>query len=707
MPRKFTSLLTGLMLSAVATQAATPMPAGQSSGASSLYGYMGYSEAEDFVAGLYNFTLPGYSMTWADPIYQDATMSLQSGWLRNGRICGFIPYYYLSQLVTVIYVEMDLETGYPYIFEDNDITDGAYEICAYNSSDNHIYGYAFDGAGDWWFMRSPADRPFDMEKIKSLPTQRDERQLCSALTWDEKDKTLYGVNADNKLVTITPQGKQNEVMQLSEYSLPYISGLCRSASDDRLYWNATIKAPGYLNEVSYLYTIQPDMQKAAEIDEFENSEQFMFLIDTDKSYPSDNPAEAITVSTDFKDGESSGTVTFALPANTVGGEALNGPVSWMIRLDGDKFDEGNSTAGTQVKAELSDLSEGMHYIALTPSCDGKSGASAYTEVYVGIDTPSSPTGVSLTKESVTWDAVTTGQHGGYIDASKVKYKVYINDILEATTTDTRIPVSISTTLPLTRYQAKVEAIADGKTSTPALSNPIVEGAPLQLDVQIEPTAKQVALMLTDDVNADGYGWTFDPEDVCLVADYSETEPMDDWIFMPAIDFPDKDVLYEVNLEAISADSRYAGELFEVAFGDEPTPEAMTTKVIARTNPDAWGYTTYRGLFSINQPMKGYIGIHACSLTDQYGMKFRNINILRTNIGSSVSEMADGMMHFSVSALEGSIRIEGAPGGKYEVYTTDGMLRASGQLTDSPSYVDVSSGMYLVRSAGQTAKVLVR
>ncbi len=602
-----------------------------SQGESTLFGYMGYSEADNFMAGLYNFTFPGFAVTWEDQIYQDATMCLQTGWLKDGKVCGFIPYYYLSQLITIIYVECDLTTGAVSLFSDHDVKDGAYEICAYNSMDDHIYGYGFDEKGDWWFMRSPADRPFALEKIKPLPTMRDERQICAALTYDDKEKTLYGVNADNKLVTITPLGVQHEKMQLSQYALPYVTGLCRSTRDDLFYWNAIIKAPGYLSEVSYLYTLDPAKGKVTEIDEFENGEQFMFLINTDKTYPEDYPGAADVVSIDFDEGASSGSVEFGLPSSTIGGASITQTIAWEILLDGESYGKGEGEAAQSVKSSFDDLAEGMHYITLAPSLGNKTGPSAYVEIYIGNDTPSAPANVVLTRNEVCWNPVTTGLHGGYVDASKVRYKVYLNDVYEGETSETRMPVSISTKMPLSRYEAKVEAVYGDKVSEAALSNAIVEGAPLQLDVQLDPTAKQVTLMLTEDVNGDGYGWSYDSENMCLVSDYSENGPMDDWVFMPVTDFPDKDVMYEVLLDAKAGNVQYSGEEFEVAFGNAPTPDAMRTTVISCVAPEGSAFTEYRGLFGIEAAMSGYVGIHACSAENQYGMLFKNIRIRRTNV----------------------------------------------------------------------------
>ncbi|MDE6410741.1 MAG: hypothetical protein K2K81_10955 [Muribaculaceae bacterium] len=624
---------------------------------SSLYGYLGYSDATDFKAGLYNITPAGVMLKWDDPLYEDATLSLQTGWLRNGRICGFIPYYYLSQLVTVIYIEMDFENGEILSFLDRDAKEGAFEVCAYNPVDDFIYGYGFDDKGDWWFMRAPATAPFATENIKKLSSMKEQREVCSALTYNLKDKTVYGVNADNNLVAITPMGMQHTAMALDQYALPYVSGLSYSTSQDLFYWNSTVKAPGYLNEVSYLTSIDLYNRSYERVDEYENTEQYMFFVDTDTSFNPEAPAEGKLVSSDFTTGETSGAVSWTLPVATCGGKDIEGTLSWSVLLDGDQIYEGEGTPGEKVSSSFEKLSEGLHYISLRVSSDGLFGPDCYNEIYVGQDTPDAPRAVTLSSSKVSWEAVNTGVHGGYVDASAMKYRVYINEVFEAETAVTSLSVDIPTSGPLKRYEAKVIAVAGEKSSKPAYSNPLIEGTPLSLDVTFPPTIEQVNLMQRFDGDGDGYSWAYNSEKGCLQSEYSEAGPTDDWLILPMIDFDNADIFYSVSVEAACVNSDRTEEWFEVRYGKEVVPEAMTTAVIERSKPGIKGYQTISGLFSIKQPGAGYIALHSISDPNQYGIQIRNIKVSRTEIvadsPSAVGDlsgkgMADGSLKAEVS-----------------------------------------------------------
>lgn len=599
-------------------------------GTTEVFGYLGYSESDDFAAGLYKIENPGLSLIWDDPIYADATISLQTGWKNGDRICGFIPYYYLGELITIIYIELDAKTGYPLAFVDQDAVEGAFEIATLNPADNHIYGYGYDDKGNWLFMKAPAETPFSTVPIKYLSKQ-EEGQICSAFTYSEKDKIFYGVNADNQFVRIAPNGNQTSVMALSPYIQPYVSGLCHSASENIFYWNATLRKPGNLDDVSYLYTIDPEEKKSTEIDEYEYCEQFMFFITSGDSFPADAPAMPTFISSDFATGAPSGSVVFKLPALTEGGSSITTNVTWHAYLDGKEYENGENAPGENITLTFESLAPGTHLITVQPVTAGISGQSASCTIFIGNDTPSTPQNVELSVSKISWSPVTTGSNGGYIDPSKIIYNVYLNGAKEATTSDTNVDINISTDLPLRKYSAYVEACFGDLISKPGYSNTIVVGKPLQLDVSLTPTAEQANLMTVEDVNKDGYTWSYDPYNSALFSDYSENGPADDWVFLPVTYFPESENLICFTMQAMAASEEYPLESVEVKFGNEARSEAMTTEVIGRFTPLAGAFQTYSGYFNANGPIEGYIGIHACSAPDQYGIYVRDLNILTTDV----------------------------------------------------------------------------
>lgn len=117
------------------------------------------------------------------------------------------------------------------------------------------------------------------------------------------------------------------------------------------------------------------------------------------------------------------------------------------------------------------------------------GETAEVTVYVGVDTPSSPTNVKLVQEGnnviLIWDAPTTGANGGYIDPEKCVYAVYssIHDgIIEEGITGTRWGADITSMLKQDQFPLffGVYALNAAGGSTGVPSNTLVIGAPYDM-----------------------------------------------------------------------------------------------------------------------------------------------------------------------------------------------------------------------------------
>lgn len=85
---------------------------------------------------------------------------------------------------------------------------------------------------------------------------------------------------------------------------------------------------------------------------------------------------------------------------------------------------GSAQTYTDTRAQQGDNT----YTVMPYGPNDEPGATAEVSVYVGVDTPSSPTNVKLVQQGnnviLTWDAPTVGANGGYIDPSKCVYAVY-------------------------------------------------------------------------------------------------------------------------------------------------------------------------------------------------------------------------------------------------------------------------------------------
>lgn len=181
---------------------------------------------------------------------------------------------------------------------------------------------------------------------------------------------------------------------------------------------------------------------------------------------------------------------------------------------------------------------------------------------------------------------------------------------------------------------------------PALSMTVWGAIPIGAGVSFTPTSEEAALFTVADNNHDQVTWGAVDEQKTnkqmvfssnvLQSEYaSSTLPFDDWLFLPAIEFDDASVLYELKLDAARGTfSNYYGldEVFEVKLGASPDAQSMTLPVMAQThltieNNKDGKLRPYSELFRVPSAGVYYIGIHAVSSHEKsLGLYIANIEV---------------------------------------------------------------------------------
>lgn len=142
-------------------------------------------------------------------------------------------------------------------------------------------------------------------------------------------------------------------------------------------------------------------------------------------------------------------------------------------------------------------------------------------------------------------------------------------------------------------------------------------------------------------------------------DYGDSSrPYDDWLFLPAINFPNADALYEFKLKAARGTfSAYYGkdEVFEVKAGLAPNAAAMTVPVMGQThvgieNNRDGKLIPFEQIFGVPSAGVYYIGIHSISSDS-------------SSLGFYVADISLEMQETTVSAPEAvaSLSATRAPG----------------------------------------------
>lgn len=599
-----------LMAGAMALASITAMAQGSSFEGTNLYGYTASG-----TAGFYDILPDGPVIRWEDTGYQSRFyVPMTSGWLNDGKMCGYATFLGGTSAYDNFYVEYDWATGE--ILQSKELSGGnAFRTAVLNTSDRYIYGYGVNGSTTT-FMKASVDNPTSIEVIREVSSS----EICYGLTYNSVDNYVAGILNTGALVKITPDGVQTPLMMTGVACNvdSKKSPLAYSAATGLYYWNPMLKSWD-----NAFFIIDAENQNIEQVSTFPDK-QMQFML-AEGGVVADVPVEPEILSLEFPMGSADGKATVKLPAELNSGTPIKTPLHWEAQVDNVTAGEGDAAAGAEVTVTYTGLSTGSHSFTFTTTLDGEKGATASRTIYVGHDTPLKPEGVTLTATRVSWEAVTEGVHGGYVDAGAMTYTVAINGEVIATTEATYcdVPASDDTTMRL--LTATVTATATGLSSEAAASNSIVAGDALQMPVFIAPTADDFGLCAHYDGNEDGRGWTFDATEAAFNSGYNDNTPLDDWLFLPPVQI-DEPGTYYFSMQAKRRRNYFNQEYMEVRFGAEATPGAMADGVIVKEFVPGTEYEVYTGSLNVTAAGKYYVALHAMSGKDQAGILVKDITV---------------------------------------------------------------------------------
>lgn len=356
------------------------------------------------------------------------------------------------------------------------------------------------------------------------------------------------------------------------------------------------------------------------------------------------PASVSDLELNFTDASLEGSVEFTAPSTTFGGDPLSGTLTYEVSANDNVVASGNCNAGQHASAPVSLNSAGNY--SFTVSVKNAVGSSDPVKKtrWIGYDIPASPREVTLTitgdDASLSWEGVTAGAHGGYINPAEVTYSVTrqpqgveVSSGQRGTTYSETLP-DLGATMAI---YYEVKAHAGGNVSETASSNPVNHGHITPPYSETFDNANVMNTFTVVDANRDGCTWSFNYDKV--QAKFNNTQDMDDWLITSPIAL-EKGKLYDLTLDVRAHNTEYVPERFEVRLGNAAAPEAMTAVIIGPTDVTSKDYTRYTG--RINVPADGdyYIGIHGISPADKYYMYVDNLAISAPYQGDTPGEATD-------------------------------------------------------------------
>lgn len=648
-----------------------------------------------------------FTTVWADPEPASQSNWMRNGWMRNGLLCGFGSTAQSGMLVAMGYVERNASTGeiyaQRYVPIHESMFKGTMDAATYNTADDRVYGFGIN-PNTFGMAFESAPGAVDTDDFQVLKNLEDNWEWCPSICYNPDDNSFFAISKGQTKSTLykyNTDGSSTAIATLDVKNESDFGALAYFPETGYLLWN-----PRGTSE-SALYAVDLNGQ-CTRLMALPEGHQLAFFVTGEQ----DNtvPASAEFVDSDFADGALSGVITYGLPTKSLSGAELSGELDWQFSVDGVQTAAGTGAPGSSVSVDVAVATSGIHTLSMKVSADGKQAPAATRKMLIGHDTPLAPLAVVFdfddTEMYAMWESVTHGANGGYIDASKMKYQVYLNGEYQATVTEGYWSKAMTEGQPLQAYSVEVVAECNGQESEPAMSNSIVFGDPLTPDVNFAPTSAdaEIFTFVADNGAVWKYNDSYDPP-AFSSGNHYDGSPLDTWLILPPVKF-EADRVYKLAFDVFIAAAYTPDEFYDVCIGRQPTAAAMTTTLLPTANPKVImpEAESVEKTFTVSEPGVWYIGFHCTSASYQWGVMLRNIAVSDTGENAAVGNLKADLL--TVSGMQGGIAYQLSKPATLKVMSIDGRLAASVDASGSGT-VSLPAGLYIVTANGNSWKVAVK
>lgn len=510
---------------------------------------------------------------WHDPDWvndgssEEPTFPFKAGFTKDGKIIGFQGEVVLFWLIWGYgSFSFDGQILEKHTFgEDLSVTDFSTFVitCVYDENADKAYAYTLNPDISGYMFQE-----IDLKTWKFTPIVNDVAidNICTGLAYNTDDGKIYGYTPDAKFVTLdTSNGELTLITKLDLPVSTYYNGMVYNPIDKQFTMVFTQAGDNY-GDNSDLYSISPDgyMSYLATL---EYCKQYPILVTPDRPVDHHTPVAPEFISTDFPQGALSGKVVVRMPGSTIDGSPLRGKVTLNIAIDGGENKQIESTPSAAVEVPFSNLQEGNHEFTLSATSGELTSAQVSSTVFIGFDTPMAPDNIELTENTLSWDAVSYGVNGGYIDTDNLTYNIYLDGkrLNETPIKD----CSYTVVLPDMEYSlltAEVEADNHGRLSDRGFSNAIKHGHPFALPLSMTPTASEADLL---EFNIKHDRWHV--ANGTVIIHTTSREPANICMMLPPVTVPETDKLIEISFDANITENWLTEKVNEkISFGVSPT-----------------------------------------------------------------------------------------------------------------------------------------
>lgn len=310
-------------------------------------------------------------------------------------------------------------------------------------------------------------------------------------------------------------------------------------------------------------------------------------------------------------------ITFMAPSLTVDGQPLTEITSTQILCDGEAVSAAAVTAPVPGGSALftATVPTGLHKFTVSVGNAVGAGVPVNSVTFVGVDRPAAPAAVRVaaagSEATISWDAVTAGAQGGYIDPAAVTYTV-VRQPDGLTVASGIAATSCTDVVPaMNAYRYSVTATAAGLTGEAGLSDFKAIGEGFTPPYSCDFTADaDLVLWDTVDVEGDGYTWSYTSNygNPAMIVKSTYSYACDEWLISPALRL-EAGKEYKIVYSDGAMNETYP-PVYTIAMGTAADPAALTTEV--RTVTVDTRYPAQRIVYLPVVETTGvyHIGIHA-------------------------------------------------------------------------------------------------
>lgn len=516
--------------------------------------------------------------------------------------------------------------------------------------------------------------------------------LLYALT-EENGSTLYTISqgqVSDAAVVPTLQLVGEPGIAMGQYS----QSMEMDKTTHRLWWMAQAA-----DEEAYLVELDPQTARVLSKTRVSGSPQVLGLSVPYQFAADGAPAAVSAFGVEAgAQGQLLARLSFTTPTLDYRGRTLEQLTGVRIYRNGQLLTTLAETAtGRQLSYTDQPAEEGLYIYNVVPYNQEGDGIGSAGTVFVGEDTPGAPQNITLkatgAQATLSWEAPSEGQHGGYFQSSSLRYEVVRQP-------DGKLIASNLTSTSITDeatvhqgYSYSITALNDKGRGASATSATLAFG-PVGNVPFTSPltTLADFQRWTTLDANGDGNTWTFNPNTLTTTYDRNEQQA-DDWLVSPALTL-DHTKQYQLRYTYSTANwvspDTYEPvmEHMKVWLGSDASKQSFTTLIQDLDDFHTASYTYLYGkdLFQPAADGTAHIAFQACSEADRGQIYIKDVSLREY----STSDL-------SVRGMTGSSLVNA---GIAQTYTVSVGNEGSREVSDyTVQLLDTLTGQVLGESRG--------